>query len=232
MKAKIIVSARFIAFCTGISLICLSPIKTCADQLTNHVFLTEPYDVSSDPYVDSAKSVEEFREIIKKQPDSKYRDEVLPSADDPQGNWGAITNGIQLSIRFYQTNFTNGGPVFAVILWRNAGETSHGLDIARAVERYPFDLSLSHDGKPEKALVSRFDPDWRDHSFGGPSARPIKPQTQIRFVLELDKIFDLREPGLYEITAERDKARSGVAAFRMFPGSGVQTNTVTSGKSD
>jgi|GEM_PF-4543038 len=45
--------------------------------------------------------------------------EYLPAKLFPAGNWGEAKNGIQLSLRFDKTGYTNGEPITATILVRN-----------------------------------------------------------------------------------------------------------------
>ena len=200
-------------------------IHSFSEDSTNHLFRTTPYTLSPNPYLDLDESMVEFREIWARGENSKYGHELLSAAEDPGGNSGcSLTNGIQISIRFYQTDFTNGEPVPAVVLWRNTSRTAQKLDIAAGIEHYPFDLVVHRNGALQKPLTPRLDPDWRERWVGGPSPISIQPSNQIRFVLRLDKIFSLEKPGDYEITAGRDKAWSGTANFRILPQAETQTN--------
>jgi hypothetical protein len=222
MKSIFIILFRRVLFFMIILLVSSS--RSRAEQLTNYLFRTTPYTLAPNPYLDLERSVAEFREIWTKGENSKYGREPLPAVEDSGGNWGSLTNGIQISIRFYQIDFTNGEPVPAVVLWRNAGRTVQNLDIAAGVEHYPFDLVVRRDGALQKPVIPRIDPDWRERLMGGPGPSSIQPSNQVRFVLRLDKIFNLEKPGDYEIKAGRDKAWSGTAKFRILPQAGISTN--------
>lgn len=45
--------------------------------------------------------------------------ECLPAKDFSEGNWGQVTNGCQVSLRFSKQAFTNGEPIEGIILMRN-----------------------------------------------------------------------------------------------------------------
>jgi hypothetical protein len=50
---------------------------------------------------------------------AKKTRESLPAIDFPEGNWGVVTNGCQLSLRFVKPVYTNGEPVTVILLLRN-----------------------------------------------------------------------------------------------------------------
>src|SRR5438093_6403921 len=56
--------------------------------------------------------------------------EMRPAEQDPQGNWGSPTGGVQMSIRLDRTNLAAGEPLMASILLRNFGNAP--LPVARA----------------------------------------------------------------------------------------------------
>src|SRR5208283_2339530 len=76
---------------------------------TNKVFLTEDGFLR----VDRARKLEE----------AKKSKESLPAEEFPEGNWGTVTNGFQLSLRFEKTAFARGEPIVAVLLLRNTTNT-------------------------------------------------------------------------------------------------------------
>lgn len=53
---------------------------------------------------------------------AKQAKDARPAEDDPEGNWGQISEGFQLSIRLSKNTFTNGEPVSASILLRNVSD--------------------------------------------------------------------------------------------------------------
>jgi hypothetical protein len=141
--------------------------------------------------------------------------EALPAEQDPEGNWGAVTNGLQMSVRLYQRQFTNGQPVRVTILWRNVGSTPNWFTSA-TWENYTFDLSLFRDGMEIKPVMPRLNQEAsHDGSVGGGL---VEPHTQWRFGLRLDKIFDLSKPGAYQLRAEREAHGEGRSVFKLRSG--------------
>lgn len=45
--------------------------------------------------------------------------ECFPASEFPEGNWGAIAEGLQLSLRFETNEFISGSPIPAIIIIRN-----------------------------------------------------------------------------------------------------------------
>ncbi len=190
-------------------------ISAGADVLTNGVFRTVG-NVSHD----------ELEEIALKRPSGKYAQEKLPPEKDPGGNWGPLTNGIQMSARLYITNFAVGDPVPAVILWRNAGGKTMDFSLDSR-ENYRFDLYLRRNGKVLEPRIPRF----RPGGYGSMSDGEIEPGTQFKETERLDEIFDLSVPGVYNLEAGSFGTRSGTARFVIYPksekkSSGSQTNSV------
>ncbi len=137
---------------------------------------------------------------------NKYAAELLPSVEDIGGNWGSVTNGVQLSVRLYRTNFLQGEPIFLVVLWRNVGQAPAYFTSA-TWENYDFDLLVRRDNQPVRVLLPRLDSSTAfDGSAGG---EYVNPRTQMRFVIELDKIVDVGTPGTYSVSAQREDQLGG-----------------------
>ena len=51
--------------------------------------------------------------------EAKTTMESLPAEKFPEGNWGQITNGCQLSLRFTQNTYKQGNSITAILLLRN-----------------------------------------------------------------------------------------------------------------
>jgi hypothetical protein len=172
----------------------------------------------------------DVKELVLGGPEGKYGHELLPAEEDSEGNWGMPTNGIQMSARFYKTNFTVGDPISVVILLRNVGQTNLP-DGGASWVNYPYLLTLRCDEELIEPVVPAVKPGPHDGSAWGGS---IVPGTQARDVLRIDKIFDLSRPGAYKLTAERGGFRddgtrvvrgsSGVAEFWIIPKTRTQTN--------
>lgn len=176
----------------------------------------------------SENHVQEF--MLIKNAEGKYRFETVPAEDDPGGHWGVPTNGVQMSTRFYQTNFAVKEPISLVILLRNAGHESIECGSASWVN-YPYFLTVWRHGQKLEPLLPTIKPGTKDGSGWTIS---LKPGTQRRDVLRLDKIYDLNQPGGYEVAAERGvymletkrsaRVHSGTAKFKVVPKTEAQTN--------
>lgn len=147
--------------------------------------------------------------------------ESLSTEEYMSGSWGNPTNGLRLSVRFQRNHFTQGNPIEMVILLRNVGQSPMDFEDP-TWENYRFDLHLQHDGEVVIPLIPRVNRETLgDGSSGGGL---IHPATQWRFTMRLDKIFDLKTPGSYQLVAEREfldknqrlfKLRSGIARFQI-----------------
>ena len=196
-----------------------------AEPLTNQLFRTTS--------TGGVTPESDIKELLMKGANARYGQEMLPAEEDPEGNWGPSTNGMQMSARFYQTNFTVGQPVPVVILLRNVGKENVSIGSASWVN-YPYFLILKHDEKEIEPLVPPVKPGTHD---GSAWSGAIKPKTQRRDVLRLDTIFDLSQLGAYELIAERGgirnngvrvvKAYSGVAKFWIVPKAETKTNSAS-----
>src|SRR5208282_4622230 len=88
--------------------ICLVP---KADE-TNKLYLT-----------DDGKSFDGWSLHPEKNPKlvqaAKMTKESLPAEVFPEGHWGTVQDGFQLSLRFNKQTYTNGEPIIAALLLRN-----------------------------------------------------------------------------------------------------------------
>jgi hypothetical protein len=170
---------------------------------TNRIFRTE--SVNGD--IAQTDAVE----VIVKANEGKFHDELLPAEESSSGNWGTPTNGVQMSVRFYGTNFTTGKSVPAVIIFRNVGTTPVLFGTA-SWDNYPYILSLRYEGVLVEPRIPATQPGQHDGSI---QSRNLEPGTQRRDILCLDHIFNLNRLGWYELTVERG---SGVPGVRVCSG--------------
>ena len=52
---------------------------------------------------------------------ARHANESRPAAQDPEGNWGELSEGFLLSVRFQRHTFKVGEPIMATVLIRNPG---------------------------------------------------------------------------------------------------------------
>jgi hypothetical protein len=136
----------------------------------------------------------------------------LSAEDDPDGNWGWASEGMQMSLRFSKNVVSSGEPVIATILIRNVsdkpgyyslwgtsvekdfnltvvGESGAGLASLRAQS----DLSIDPGKSGFKQRLSNI--------VNNSKAIPLPPGSQNSHLIRLDELFDLRNPGKYYVTA-------------------------------
>ena len=121
--------------------------------------------------------------------------ECQPAENDLAGNWGAVTEGYQLSLRVNKESFYTNEPVLVTIIFRNASTNflpyaePSGSDLDFSI------LVADQNGRqlPDAADVDR---------TTGHSVRFI-PGTQHKFQLDLRKRFEFSKPGVYSVTVRR-----------------------------
>lgn len=139
-------------------------------------------------------------EQIKKSQGAK---ESRPAAQDPEGHWGEVCEGFQLSVRFEKESFHLGEPIVATVLIRNA--------TVKKVFYRDF-VSMREDSAlcqfdvldAQQQPVPRLDPRAPDDVQDGPHIpRLLHPGTQCRYEVNLAARFKLGQPGKYSVRARR-----------------------------
>jgi hypothetical protein len=156
-----------------------------------------------------------------------HANESRPAKDDPEGNWGKVSDGFQLSVRMAKNTFTNGEPVIALILLRNVSDKPLTYYVF-----YPKDDDLKLHVKMGDKQLNPKDAITTDMTFleklnhlnNGSRSMPMLPVgVQRLFKVRLDQSFDLTTNGQYSICASRAVLRndkksetnvsSGIATF-------------------
>ena len=124
--------------------------------------------------------------------------ESRPAEQDPQGHWGKMVDGFQISLRFDKQEFTNGEPIVAAILMRNVSEKRLSYT-TQMVSQQPSPVYVSVWRGDEKLKVS-----VDEHAPNLSSTRVVSlyPRTQHRYHIRLDKYYDLSKAGTYSAQAE------------------------------
>jgi hypothetical protein len=187
----------------------------CGAGQTSMLFRTTSIDGSE------GISLEELKMRTSGELSGMYARETLPADQFPEANWGHLTNGIRVSVRTSdtnlnsQTNFTVGKPLHIAILLRNESEDVVRYTAAHWIN-YPFVLTLTRSGTRIAPRIPSVEGGPHDGSVFG---RSVPPGSQHREILRLDKIYDLSQPGDYEISAAFEqrgwRAKSGAAKFRI-----------------
>ncbi|HTB82835.1 MAG TPA: hypothetical protein VK742_04205 [Candidatus Sulfotelmatobacter sp.] len=129
-------------------------------------------------------------ETIKEMPECK------PAEDFPEGNWGEVQNGFQLSLRFAKPVFNAGEPIAVTLLLRNVGDGSLMYDTLPAgYSDGPIGFEIvSSDGRNLPQHLSQLG------TLSGGTTATLFPGTQVKFMERLDKRFDLTN-GTYSVRA-------------------------------
>lgn len=127
---------------------------------------------------------------------AKKLKESLPASEFPEGNWGNVAAGFQLSLRFETNLFASGSPIVATILLRNVTNcvlTYHAADILGRSSPIPV-IMIGDKGervplKTEEITVI--------------SARDVKlfPGTQQKLHERIDATYDLPTNGMVKAYA-------------------------------
>jgi len=64
---------------------------------------------------------------------AKKTRESLPAKDFPEGNWGDLVDGVQVSLRFDKLSYTNGEPINAIVLVRNTAGHDFSFEYSNKV---------------------------------------------------------------------------------------------------
>lgn len=163
---------------------------------------------------------------------AKHAKECRPADQDPEGHWGSVTEGFQLSIRLDKESFTNGEPVTACVILRNVSgklrryftapinDPMSTVLLMRGSEHLP----PKDEPKPGATFAERL----KSVRTGSLWSFQSPPGTQRKFYFELNKTFDLGSNGVYVVQAMRrvpsldlkseKEIASGKATFRITDG--------------
>ena len=117
-----------------------------------------------------------------------------PAADDPEGHWGAVEQGAQLSLRLATNRVAAGAPVTAYVSHRNHRETPLAYksgSVQGGVCNFNLWNVFHEEARAASVPSLHFSDSWW----------PISPHTQHRSWVRLDKVFDLSGPGHYVVRA-------------------------------
>jgi hypothetical protein len=124
--------------------------------------------------------------------------ESRPAEQDPEGHWGKVVDGLQLSLRFEKQEFTNGEPILATILMRNVSDKPLNY-IRQTVTGHPCPIHVSV-WEDQQKLNLKTD----ENGILRASASNVRlyPRTQHKYRLRLDRFYDLSKAGTYSVQAE------------------------------
>lgn len=131
---------------------------------------------------------------------AKMLPECRPAELDPQGHWGEISAGLQLSARFPTNVFTTGQPITLSVILRNT--TTNALTVPGPLAWFMDLAVVTQDDKPLRQTKS---PKWL---LTGGGDTGLLPLSQTRLTYTLNEMFDLATPGKYRVYAERRSPQS------------------------
>jgi len=131
--------------------------------------------------------------------------EDLPADQDTNGNWGFLSEGFQLSIRFEKTAFSNNEPIVASIILRNVSESllEH---VSSKPDKTEFILHNEGGIPVERIDVFRQSATIQQIVMGA-SRWPLNPGEQRKYKVVLNQLFDLSRPDTYFVTTSRSVPR-------------------------
>jgi hypothetical protein len=136
---------------------------------------------------------------------AKHAKESRPAKDDPEGNWGEISEGFQLSIRLLGNAFTNGEPIKAFVILRNVSDTNLQFPISYSGDP-PIKIAVMRGqqalNRLDEGPGTNFADTVRRLQMGSYGLATCLPGTQRKFTLDLSKIFALTTNGNYTANAK------------------------------
>lgn len=162
--------------------------------------------------------------------------EIMPVAQDINGNWGTPTDGMQLSVRFHQAEFLQGDLVPAYMVLRNLGSASrrwwrngfpdcgYQFALRRGTNVFTWmrlqQKPMTAQERLEKGIQ------FPDLHFD-PCDFSAAPKTEDLTILYLNRFFDLSQTGTYSLQVQirvpalngkgDTNVISGTAAFEVVP---------------
>jgi len=139
-----------------------------------------------------------------------------PAENDPEGHWGNVTEGFQLSIRLPKSSFTNGEIISAVVTLRNVSDkilwypVSYGPDKETEIELVQSPSFSPQTNAPQAAnFLERV----KAVHAGSTGYWASTVGTQRKFEVVLNEVIDLSTNGEYIVQARRKIAKSSERAF-------------------
>lgn len=181
----------FLALSSNVAPLSRAQQPTLTNVFPTNLFLTDENRLFS---YKNGERVVDTRRVQQAEKCSESR----PAEQDPEGHWGKVVDGFQLSLRFEKQEFTNGEPVWATILLRNVSDRQLTY-IAEEVAGRPSPIHVSvwtQQGKLNLKTNHAVIPIVSVRSAS------LYPRTQHRYRLRLDRYYDLSKVGAYSAQAE------------------------------
>jgi hypothetical protein len=136
----------------------------------------------------------------------KVMPETLPATEDPNGNWGPVTNGLQLSVRFTRGDkYTVSDIMPAMAVLRNLEPSNRALLLTNSPS---FFIAYTVRGKNGYLSQRKEETRPRTTDYASlPSPRYglsnliFDARSEKAIVIDLNRLFDLSLPGEYSVQA-------------------------------
>lgn len=157
--------------------------------------------------------------------------EIMPVEQDTNGDWGVVTDGLQLSLRFRQSEFLQGDMVPAYMILRNLGSTARKW-LRNALPDNGYQFTLRQGTKvviwmrpQQKYIPPSYVIGGREE--GDPYWYVAEPKTEGLTIVYLNRFFDLSQFGRYSLQVQirvptsdgkgATNVVSGTATFEVVP---------------
>jgi hypothetical protein len=151
------------------------------DNQTNVFFITDDGQI----FIQTMTNIYINPELIAA---AKTNRESWPAKEFPEGNWGELKEGGQISLRFDKQVYTNQEPINVVILVRNT--TNHVIFFYNANDVAPGEINfLAYDQSKQLIPQKQRYLGLRQPSAGGVNI--VRPGLQRKYVDTLNRTYDL-----------------------------------------
>ena len=180
---------QILAFTMGF-LFCSNLVRA-QEAKTNEVFITTDGSMITDLSGNLSFPPEVLQAALKAP-------ECRPADQDPAGNWGEVTEGFQLSVRFPTNHYSPGDSVVATVILRNV--STNFLQYTREFASGKF-FNTTVVG-PDGSIQGRTDfhepptiEERLSHVIIDPKPCIVRPQTQVKWDIKISAFYNLSEPG-------------------------------------
>jgi hypothetical protein len=175
-----------------------------------------PYRSSTNTFpitrIAGENEIDEAHAYIDSLQEGRSIPEIMAADIDPNANWGALSDGMQVSVWLRQTNYFSGAMVPAVLILRNTGaekrewwrngypDCGYHFKLSFATNTIEWGRAPQQRRKPNiDDLYSGPDP---EHAGVDPFWFVSEPRTEDLTILYLNRFFDLSQTGKYSLQVQ------------------------------
>jgi len=176
-----------------VTLACQLCTQVCAQSSTNTSTEVKKYPIKE---VFEGWNSQDAQYYQTRRSDTVTIPETLPASQAPDGNWGELVDGLQLSLRFRHREYLLKEPVMAVVILRNLGASSREIILCQDEYEYAYIL---HQGT--NTVITKY-PLIRPR-LDTPIPYKMESNAETLQIIDLNGHCDLKEPGKYSIEIQR-----------------------------